>query len=551
MRVFLLIAGALPVLAQLPTCSAPMWSPCDLVFELQAGEDAARAELRGDFRSPHKDTKTIHAFREGNTLVLRFTPDEVGDWDYRLTSSLKRLDAQLGKANGVASDAPGFVRTANVHHFQTANLKPHLWMASEIEKFLTMPRAEFEAAVAGRAAEKFTHVRVTLEAGADLREAVERVRVIHNRGLVTDLALATIPDNRVERERYITEIAARFSAFNLTWAGVPAFEKVRNARTVLTDAAELLAKLDPYKHPRTTMAEVSSSPLLIDKWMNVVSYGTADPNVGAVEHQLTGLPGINAGIKTRADLWNATMNGQYPASGSGKVFTVWFDLMSRARYWEMEPYFDVNGGRAIAVRDAIGLFGDMEEAVEYLVYVEKPGPVELTVENHGYDVEWLNPSTGERIAAKGYKGKSFAGEPPDKERDWVLHLSREGAKEGLLKRYKFESRRNIMQKAETNPTAIPFEMDTPMGEISMRAPSFFSLKILRATRATRDLLAVWTAELTTGADGGQVVGMGKEGTLRLPASFAEQLPAVMSLRVSLLNANGKVYVIDHAFKLVP
>ncbi len=550
MRVFFLLVAALPVMAQLPTCSAPMWSPCDLVFELQSGEDPAKAELRGDFRSPHKDTKTIRSFREGNTLVLRFTPDEVGEWDYRLTSTLRRLDAQLGKANGTASDAPGFVRAANVHHFQTANLQPHLWMASAIDNFVAMSRAEFESLVAARAAEKFTHLRVTIEASTDLREAATRIGAIHNRGLVTDLLLASIPDDRRERERYITEIAARFSAFNLTWAGVPAFEKLRNARTVLGDAAALLTQLDPYKHPRTSMAEVTSSPLISDKWMNLLSYGTPDPNVGAVEHQLTTIPAINAGIRSRADLWNATMNGHYPASGSGREFTVWFDFMSRTRHWELEPYFDVSGGRALALRDGIGLFGDEEEAVEYIVYVEKPGPVELTVENHGYDVVWLNPATGERIVAKDYKGKSFAGEPPDKTHDWVLHVSREGHKAGLNK-YKFESRRVVMQQPETNPNALPYEMDAPSGDIPMRAPSFYSLKILRPTRATRDLLVVWTAELTTGADGGRVVGIGKEGTLRLPASFAERLPAVMSLRVSLLNANGKAYVIDRAFKLVP
>jgi len=550
MRVLLLIAAAVPVLAQMPTCSAPTWSPCDLVFELAAGEDAARAELRGDFRSPHKDTKTIRAFREGNALVLRFTPDEVGEWDYRLTSSLKRLDAQLGKATGTASQAPGFVRTANVHHFQTADLKPHLWMASAIENFVGMPRTEFETAVVARAAEKFTHLRVTIEPAADLKEAAERIRFIHHRGLVTDLVLGAIPEERGTRERYVTEIAARFSAFNITWAGVPAFERVKNARTVLRDMAELLTRLDAYKHPRTTGAEVTSSPLTIDKWMNTLSYGTADPNVGAVERQLFALPAINAGIKTRSDLWNATMNGHYPGSGSGKEFTVWFDLLSTTRYWEMQPYFDVSGGRAIAVRDGMGLFGDPEEAVEYIVYVEKPGPVELTVESHSYDVAWLNPSTGVRIPAKGYKGKSFAGEPPDKERDWVLHVYREGRREGLNK-FKFESRRVLLQTPEINPAQVPFEIDTPSGDISLRAPSFYSVKILRSTRATRDLLVVWTAEMTTGADGGRVVGIGKEGTLQLPPSFSEKLPAVMSLRLAILNANGKVYVIDRAFKLVP
>ena len=36
------------------------------------------------------------------------------------------------------------------------------------------------------------------------------------------------------------------------------------------------------------------------------------------------------------------------------------------------------------------------EDTEYLVYVEKPSLVELTVEKHNYDVAWINPIDGER-----------------------------------------------------------------------------------------------------------------------------------------------------------
>jgi hypothetical protein len=543
---FVLFALVVPVWGQMPTCSAPVWSPCDLVFELQAGESG---DLRAEFRSPHRDTKTLRAFREGGALVLRFTPDEVGEWDYRLTTTLRRLDAQLGKVTGTASNAPGFVRAANVHHFQTADMQPHLWMGSPIENFLRLPRAQFEELVTQRAAEKFTHIRIVIEADSDLREVAERVRVIHDRGIVTDIVLATLPE--AGRERYLTEIAARFAAFNITWAGVPAFEKLRNARAVLRDAAAVLAQMDPYKHLRTSMAEVTSSPLTGDRWMGLVTYGTPDPNVGAVEHQLVALPAINAGIRSRADLWNATMNGHYPASGAGREFAVWFDVMSHTRHWEMEPYFEVSGGRAVAVREYESAGGDHYDAVEYVVYVEKAGPVELTVENHGYDVTWINPATGERTVGKDFKGKTFTGEPPEKSHDWVLHISREGHKEGLLKKYKFESRRILMQTPETATASVPFEIEAPSAEISVSAPVPFALKVSRPTRATRELLVVWTAEAATGANGGRVVGTGSQGTLQLPATFAERVPSVVSLRAAILNSNGKVYVLDRAYRLVP
>lgn len=552
MRVLILLATILPALAQLPTCSAPVWSPCDLVFELQPGEDGSRAELRAEFRSPHKDTRAIRAFLDGNRFVLRFTPDELGEWDYRVTSTIKRFDGQLGKTAGTASDAPGFVRPANLHHFQTANLQPHLWMASAIDNFATMSRADFEAAVAARVGEKFTHLRVMLEPKTDLNEAAERIRVIHNRGLVTDLVIAVLPEDRRERERYVTDIVARFAGFNLTWAGVPAFERVKNTKATLRDMGTLIAQLDPYKHPRTSMAEVTSSPLNGDGWMNVLSYGTPDPNIGAVEHPTATTPAVNTGIRTRADLWNATMNGHYPASGSGREFTVWFDLISKTRYWEMEPYFDLSGARAIAVRDVELRNDDVIDAVEYLVYVEKPRLIELNVQKQTYNVAWINPANGERVPLKDLKGTAtFSGEPPDATHDWVLHLSRDGHKESLLKRYKFESRPLAAQQAETDAKNVPFEIEMPSGDISARSPGKYSLKILRATRATRELQVAWSAELTTGADGGRIVGVGKEGTLNLPAVFAERAPSLLTLRATILNANGKLYFVDRIAKLVP
>jgi len=532
---------AVPVWAQLPTCSVPAWSACDLTFDLEAGENSGAVELRGEFRSA-KRTLLIRAFKDGDRrYVLRFAPTEPGEWAYRLTSSVKRLDGQLGKATATNADSPGFVKVANVHHFANEGTgKQHLWMAKAIEDFASMPRAAFDGAVAQKIAEKFTHLRVTIEKDADLREAAERIRAINARGVVADVVLGVIPPDRQERERYIADIAARFSALNITWMGAPAFERIANGKAMVKDAGTLLAKLDPYNHPRTSMAETTSSPLLGDQWVNFLSYGTSDPNVGAVEHQFFALPAVNTGIQSERDLWNATMNGQYPASGAGKYMTVWFDFMSGNRYWELEPYFDVDGGRAVALED-----------VEYIVYVEKPGPIELTVEDHGYDVSWINPATGERTKAKGYKGKHFTGEPPDKSHDWVLQVSREGHKEGMLKSWKFESRRVPIQEIETNSKNIPFEVERPDGDVSMALQPRYSLKIARPTRATRELLAEWTAEVVLDGEGYRVAGTGREGMLHIPKEIVHKLPGTLSVRVSILNANGKAYAIDKVYRLGP
>jgi len=521
--------------------ACPEWSACDLTFDLMPQENAAQAELRAEFRSPRHKTYLLRAFVDGRKLVIRYAPTEAGAWDYRLTSNLPRLDGQTGYLTAAESESPGFVRVANVHHFATENLKQHLWMASPVERFTEMPRAEFDKLIDQRAQEKFTHLRVTMGTGTDLREAAERVRAINSKGLTADLVLAAIPADTRQREIYITNIVSQFSAFNITWAGAPAFEETAHGRALIKDAGALLKKLDAYNHPRTTMASSTSAPLAGDGWMNVLSYGSAEQNLGAVEHQFYQLPAVNTGIQSQRDLWNATMNSQYPASGSGPYMKAWAEFMSGNRYWELEPYFDVDGGRAVALED-----------VEYIVYVEKPGLVELTVENHNYDVTWMNPATGEQIKMKDYKGEHFTGEPPDKLHDWVLRVSREGRKEGMLKSYKFDSRPVPVQEVEQNPLKIPFEITAPSGtELSLSKPAPFAVKIKRDTRATRSLLVEWTAEVPLDGEGYRVVGTGREGTLTLPRSLANQYPATVSLHLMLLNANGKAYALDRVYRLTP
>jgi hypothetical protein len=534
-----LVAGALSAQSTCPP--TPVWSPCDIVFNLEPGENTAQLKMRAEFRSPRHRTYLMYAFREGErSAVIRFSPTEPGDWDFRLTSSLASLDGKEGRFTAAESDSPGFVRVANVHHFATENNQPHLWMSSAADQFLAMARSEFDALVTQRAKEKFTHLRVAIDAGADPREAADRIRAINAKGMTADLLLASIPEDRPERERYLSDVVSRFAAFNITWMGLPAFENAPHGRAPLKEAGALIRKLDPYNHPRTAMAAATSAPLLGDGWMNLIAYGTPDENIGAVEHQLYQAPAINTGIQSRSDLWNATMNGQYPASGSAPYMTAWAEFMSGNRFWELEPYFDVDGGRAVAL-----------EGVEYIVYVEKPaGPIELTLEKHGYDVAWINPATGERIKQKGYSGEHFTGEPPGNSHDWVLHVSREGHKEGMLKSYKFESRPVPVQEAEQNPQRIPFEIAEPAAmDLSVSHPPRYALKIKRATRATRSLLVEWTAEVAIDGEGYRVAGSGREGAMRIPPSIVKNFPAVLSLRMAVLNANGKAYIVDKICRL--
>ena len=106
---------------------------------------------------------------------------------------------------------------------------------------------------------------------------------------------------------------------------------------------------------------------------------------------------------------------------------------------------------------------------------------------------------------------------------------------------------------EVNPQKTPFDVDTPAegSAISLSTPPLFSLKIARQTRATRSLLVEWTGEVTADGEGFRVIGTGSQGTFQIPRSIVRDLPAVLRVRVSILNANGKAYELDKVYRLTP
>lgn len=584
--VWLAISCAFSLKAQTVCGPTPAYSLCEIVFELSASDFAAHpnpfktVELKAEFRSPRHRTFLMPAFWDGGQrLVIRFSPTEAGGWDFRVTSNIEAFNGKIGQFESTASEAPGFVRTANVHHFAyTEGNTPHLWMGDTMMRFALVDDAAFRSFVDQRAQQKFTHIRgIAIGAPADMSQAFptpdapapayfrqldERIRYINQKGMVVDLllaggenALAKLFPNWEQRERYLRYLIARYSAFNITWGGVENFEDYENGRDILKEVGLGLKKEDPYQHLRSTGTRATSAPLLTDGWMDFVTDESPDDDLGAIQHQLHPTPFVNmafagkpqaTGDSFRRRLWNATMNGQYLAAAGADTagaaeMKIWSDFFAGNRHWELEPYFDVDGGRAIAL-----------EGVEYIVYVEKPGPVEVLVEKHGYDVRWINPANGESIALKDFKGERFAAEPPDKTHDWVLHISREGHKEGMLKSYKFESRRILMQELEVSPRKVPFEVAQPPGDtISLGASQPYAVKLTRETRATRSMMYLWTGDVAIDSQSFRIIGTGEKGTLQIPRNIAKRFPAVLHVGVFGMNANGKLYSVDRIYQLSP
>jgi len=590
MRTLLLMSVlVLPGIAQTVCQPTPTYSPCEIVFELSSEEASAHpnpyltVQLEAEFRSPRYRTFRMPGFWDGGRrLVIRFAPTDPGEWVFRVTSNIPRFEGKEGVFSATESNFPGFLNPANVHHWARVDeqvKKPHLWMGDTLLALPYIQREVFDQLAAARAQQKFTHLRGVVLAppgkpggafrSADqpdpavFQELDQRILALNRKGIAVDLMpaydqqqLTSLFPDWAERERYIRYLVARYAAMDITWQGFQSFERALDGRAALKEIGLALKKIDPYQHPRSTGAEASASPLAGDEWMNYLGSQSAADDLAAIEHQLYAMPQVGFGPAgadadtVRRWLWNATMDGQYPTLGNAdpsqpdspaaRQMAVWFDFFSSTRHWELEPYFDVDGGRAVAL-----------EGVEYIVYLEKPGPVEVVLEKHGYDVAWFNPITGESLKEKkGYKGDRFTGAPPDNTHDWVLHISREGHKEGMLKSYKFESRPIAMQEIEQTPQKAPFEIVGPAADtISLGSPAKYAIRITRETRATRSMMWLWTGEVAADQQGFRVIGTGAQGTLAIPPSIGGSYPADLAMRLYGMNANGKVYSLFKVYKL--
>jgi hypothetical protein len=584
MRWLRLLLGALVVFpaaaASVTPCSqeARSFSPCELTFDWRDNElppaiSPYRDELMNvEFRSPRAVTYLMRAFWDGgHTLRVRFTPTEPGSWTYHITSPIKRYDNQESTFSVADSSAPGLVNVANLRHWRTTNKQPHLWL-SAAAPFLEIDEAAFETWLDARKHDGFTHVRgplLTLHSSlkpltADSQPDFtyfsaldDRILAAAARGFTLDLLIADESFLRSgelnewsQRDPLFRYLIARYGGLNVTWQGIEHFEDTPGSRALLKDLGSFLQKYDSFRHPRSTDARASSSPLLPDGWMTYLIEASPHPELGAVEHQFTEQPEIHVVTATepvafRHELWNCTTNGEYPSvsfdalrnEANVRAVRTWFEIVSNTRHWEFEPYFATDGARAVGLAE-----------VGYLAYAQKPGIVEITLDKHKYNPVWIDPATGEEIPLKDYRGDIFSQQTPGKGNDWVLDIEREGHKEAMLRSVRFESVDPPVQEVETDAAKTPFVIADPPGDqVSASMPVPFSAKITRPNRATRTMQFVWWGEVVAGGQGARLLGVGSFGNFTLPPDLLKQPDSALNLRLLAINANGKAYELDKVY----
>jgi hypothetical protein len=580
-----LFLSALPAYCSVPllcTQNARNFLPCELSFAIQTGDLLSNASLYQDellsveFRSPRSTTYLIHQFADSRqALRVRFTPTEIGTWTFKISSSIARLDNQEGTFN--VSESPngtGVVGVANLRHFWTTGKRPHLWFAAEAP-FLSIDQTAFESWLDARKHDGFTHIRgIVLNNSGALKPLGpnsepnpayftaldDRLNAAANRGFTLDLILAdsAITESILLKQRdrldpIIRYIVARYGGLNATWQGIQQFEHLAGTRSLLRDVGSLLQKYDAFQHPRSTDARDSSSPLLADGWMNYLIEESPDPQLGAVEHQFTQMPEIHIVQASepeafRHELWNAATNGEYISVSYAalqneqnvKAAQTWFRVISQTRHWELEPYFDVTGARSVGL-----------DEVEYLAYAQQPGIIEITLPKHKYNPVWVNPSTGEELPLKNYRGEVFSQQTPDNSHDWVLTVPRDGEKGNLARSVYFESQDPPVQEVESDPAKAPFAVVQPAGDaISLSDPIAYLIKLTRANRASRTMQYLWWGETVQGGEGARLLGLGSSGNSTALNKMAADAPN-LNVRIQAINANGKAYEVDRVYELKP
>lgn len=599
-----IVALALAAAAALPAqnieaCdSVPVYDPCEIVVELGASDAAEHSspvtdvELRAEYRSPKGGrTKVMPAFWDGgDRFVLRFSPDFEGRWDYRLISNIGGLDRQTGSFEALPAQTPGFIEVFNTRYFKyPLTNTPHFWLGDSLLGLAAIPWPEFEATAERRSEQGFTHVRALavppLNAsrkafGASGEPDIEhfraldrRVEHLHKLGIVTDLVLGNSGDELDElfprlreKDRYIRYLCARYAAYSVTWQILLEWESHEAAGQLLEQLANSLSKHDPYSHPMSTGAIVTSAPLAEDGWQDYFVQNRVDPALAPIEYELNRAPFVNTGIglgagpaAARRQAWNAAVRGHYVTlsaedtsaeSPFAEQMVPLKQFFSQSRYYDLQPHYRIVGGAALALH-RVPRYSERTVGIEHVIYAEEPGLIELVMPKQEYSISWYNPASGAWFdQKKKFKGDRYRSRTPDDKQDWVLYIRREGKKQDYNKSFILESKPPRFREIEYSPAELPFEIQLPEGnELQAGRAHEFNATLLKNTIAAKRTVWLWMAEAAGSSRGARVLGTTQSGSFNIPAELAQSYPTTLSVRAIGLDGAGRLFEAFRTYSL--
>jgi hypothetical protein len=256
------------------------------------------------------------------------------------------------------------------------------------------------------------------------------------------------PDNPIKERAYLRYALARIGAYwNVTHNIAFEFSEFMSVIR-LNRIGRYIKEIDPF-NLLLTVHDTQNFDGLVQRedWIETANLqydegraGTASTSNAFVLAHYFGKPVLSTevvwegdgkltGDQVRCGAWGVLLAGSFSLygeflpldSGEGKAhpyLKIMFDFMERIPYWTMSPHNElVDSGKVCLANPG----------KEYVIYAESGGvvSVDLSSVSGVLSVEWLNPSTGERIAAGTVPGgahQSFTPPFETADSDWVLHL---------------------------------------------------------------------------------------------------------------------------------
>jgi hypothetical protein len=330
----------------------PRFAPHEIAFSATGGYANPYIEVTAEATLTEPDgrtTRTLPLFWDGGaTWKMRFAPDRIGTWRWRVKSSDRGLDGRSGAFTCVASNRRGSIqpRAGAPHHFQFQNgeamwfLGDTAWAFAADNAGEKHDRAAVERYVSRRAAQGFNALHFALlselgwgnrggapwsDIGAEtinpayFREVDERIAFANAQGIVTGVVVAWANKGRQEpyswgrlpgveaRQRFARYAAARYGAYDVyfivgaEWQGeVRSRPAPRDAvRQEFVEIGNALRAADPHHrmtgiHPIGDFSTREFNGLAT--WMDFADYqqNYRDLHVRAVEARAVPKPVVNS-----------------------------------------------------------------------------------------------------------------------------------------------------------------------------------------------------------------------------------------------------------------
>ena len=496
--VFLLVATA--VFFDVPPASAS-YVPRDISLTTTNPHTNPYLDVwvKAVFAGPSKIITLDGFWDGGNVWKIRFAPTEPGLWSYTTQSNDPQLNGKNGQITALNSGREGFVvlDPDNAFAFGRSNGGQIFLMGDTFWNGMSnvggiLDYSTFKDYMDIRAGQKFNFIRsyvlaiyqssVTPEHYNEggrafepwdpdsinpgyFKEVDRRIAYANSKGIAVHLLVGSDGTNMTgffgwgngKMERWVRYLAARYSAYDISWEGRAEYEEQGSVTpgylALAGNIGSWIQTGDPYGHIQSMHTLDSNNELGNENWLDWImhqsrdwllitrdrSYGKPVMNEefyyedgiaeaawphhvdadtvrkGAwqvITHGASGLAYGNSGTYSARSQTFAGL--QYATSDGAMYMTYLYDFFQNTEFWKLSPNDSLaSSGRVLASAGG-----------EYVIYLQNGGSttVNLSAAAGTLSVEWYNPRNGAlqgQSSVQGGASRMFTA--PDLN-DWALHI---------------------------------------------------------------------------------------------------------------------------------